>query len=146
MMEIRRMTQENINEYAKLFMEVFNAAPWNDQWTMETATTRIEYMMSAKTFIGLVLYEGECLSGMIYGQKEQYYNGMQFQIQEFCVDTKMQGMGCGSRLLNELTGILKEQNISSITLLTSRGLKTEGFYSGKGFQVAKNMIFMYKKI
>ena len=71
-----------ITEYAELFVSVFNSEPWNDSWTKETALIRIENMMRTNTFIGKAIYFEDNLKGIIWGQKEQYYNGMHFQIQK----------------------------------------------------------------
>ena len=49
---IKNMTKENIADYAKLYMSVFNSPPWNDSWSEETAVRRISEMMSSETFIG----------------------------------------------------------------------------------------------
>ena len=49
---IKNMTKENIADYAKLYMSVFNSPPWNDSWSEETAVRRISAMMSSETFIG----------------------------------------------------------------------------------------------
>ena len=50
--EITDMELSRIAEYAELFVSVFNAEPWNDSWTKETAQIRIENMMKTGTFIG----------------------------------------------------------------------------------------------
>ena len=53
-------------------------------------------------FIGKALYADNDLKGIIWGQKEQYYNGTHFQIQEFCVKTSEQNKGYGNTLLKAL--------------------------------------------
>lgn len=88
--EIVNMGLSHITEYVKLFVSVFNSKPWNDRWTEETALLRLENMMKTNTFIGKALYSESELKGFIYGQKEYYYNGIHFQIQEFCVKTDEQ--------------------------------------------------------
>jgi len=64
---------------------------------------------------------------------------MHFQIQEFCIITNRQGQGIGTMLLNELTNSLKEENVTNVFLLTSRGLRTEGFYKNKGFSASNSL-------
>lgn len=143
-MEIRRMKKESINEYAKLFVNVFNNEPWNDKWTVETASVRIDGIVRTNNFIGCALYDDTRLVGFICGQKEQFYDGMHFQVQEFCVDTAEQGKGYGTMLLNSLQFILKEDKVSNIYLITSKGPGTEGFYRKKGFSISDNMVLMSK--
>lgn len=131
-----------ITEYAELFVSVFNSEPWNDSWTKETAIIRIENMMRTNTFIGKAIYFEDNLKGIIWGQKEQYYNGMHFQIQEFCVKTAEQNKGYGSALLQALENELSEIGIVNIYLITSKGEKTEDYYSRRGFVTSDQMILM----
>lgn len=131
-----------ITEYAELFVSVFNSEPWNDSWTKETALIRIENMMRTNTFIGKAIYFEDNLKGIIWGQKEQYYNGMHFQIQEFCVKTAEQNKGYGSALLQALENELSEIGIVNIYLITSKGEKTEDYYSRRGFVTSDQMILM----
>ena len=91
--KITDMELSHIAEYAELFVSVFNAEPWNDSWTKETAQIRIEDMMETNTFIGKALYADNDLKGLIWGQKKQHYNGMHFHIEEFCVKTPEQNKG-----------------------------------------------------
>lgn len=95
--EIVDMDLAHLNDYAELFVAVFNSDPWNDSWTKETAVIRIENMMKTNTFIGKAIYSETDLKGIIWGQKEQYYNGIHFQIQEFCVKSTEQKKGMEKR-------------------------------------------------
>ena len=141
--EITDMELSHVAEYADLFVSVFNAEPWNDSWTKETAQTRIENMMKTGTFIGKALYADNDLKGIIWGQKEQYYNGTHFQIQEFCVKTSEQNKGYGNTLLKALEKTLSEIGVKNIYLITSKGEKTtEGYYAKRGFSTSGNMILM----
>ena len=139
---ITDMDLSHIAEYAELFVSVFNAEPWHDSWTKETAQIRIENMMKTDTFIGKALYADNGLKGIIWGQKEQYYNGTHFQIQEFCVKKSEQNNGFGSALLKALENALSEIGVVNIYLLTSRGANTEGYYRKRGFVSSGNMVLM----
>ncbi len=140
--EISDMELSNVSEYAELFVSVFNAEPWNDSWTKETAQIRIENMMKTGTFIGKALYADNDLKGIIWGQKERYYNGTHFHIQEFCVKTSEQNKGYGSALLKALEKTLSEIGVVNIFLITSKGEKAEGYYSKRGLTASYSMIMM----
>ena len=140
--QIKDMELFYIAEYAELFVSVFNAEPWNDSWTKENAQIRIENMMKTDTFIGKALYADNDLKGIIWGQKEQYYNGTHFHIQEFCVKTSEQNKGYGNAMLKALEKALSEIGVKNIYLITSKGAKTEGYYSKRGFVSSGNMVLM----
>lgn len=141
-MEVLDMNLTHLAEYAALFAAVFNAAPWNDAWTQETAALRIENMMQTNTFIGKALYCENDLKGIIWGQKEQYYNGMHFQIQEFCVKSTEQNKGYGKVLLQALKAELSAIGVVNTYLITSKGPRTEGYYAKRGFAASDHMILM----
>ncbi|MDE7097955.1 MAG: GNAT family N-acetyltransferase, partial [Ruminococcus sp.] len=111
--EILDMELCHIIKYAELFVSVFNSEPWNDSWTKETAVIRIENMMKTNTFIGKALFFENDMKGIIWGQKEQYYNGIHFQIQEFCVKITEQNKGYGKKLLQELKDELSEIGVTN---------------------------------
>ena len=142
---IEFMKKENLNQYATLFRNVFNSTPWNDSWTIETASKRIEEMMNVSTFLGMAEYVDGRLAGVIFGRSEQYFDGVYFQIQEFFVDNKMQGQGIGTKLLNIFVNELEKNGISQIYLLTSKGEMTEYFYNKKGFITSNEMVLLYKR-
>lgn len=144
--EIRDMELGKIDEYAGLFLSVFNSEPWNDSWTKELAAVRIEDMMRTNTFIGKALYCDGDLKGIIWGQKEQFFDGVHFQIQEFCVKTSEQKKGYGTALLRSMEQALREAGIVNIYLITSRDERTEGYYSRKGFTTSDFMIVMTNRL
>lgn len=141
--QIANMELSDVAEYAKLFVSVFNSEPWNDKWTEETAVLRLENMMKTNTFIGKALYSENELIGFIYGQKEYYFNGIHFQIQEFCVKQIEQGKGFGKLLLQSLKEELTRiGDVVNIYLITSKGDRTEGYYQRRGFVTSDNMVLM----
>ena len=139
---INNITPENISSYAEIFIETFNCEPWNDTWTEETATKRISGLMSSSTYFGLHLKENDKIIGFILGQKEQFFDGVHFQIQEFCVIPTEQGKGYGTALLKSLKDYLKESGVVSTYLITAKGERTEGYYKKQGFDTSEHMIVM----
>lgn len=139
---IENMALNNLSDYSSLFVSVFNSEPWNDSWTEETASLRIENMMNTNTFVGKSLYCGNELKGFIYGQKEYYFNGIHFQIQEFCVKSDEQKKGYGKALLQALRDELDTLGVVNVYLITSRGESTEGYYQRRGFVTSEHMILM----
>ena len=137
---IENMTKERIVDYAELYMSVFNASPWNDSWSEDTAHCRISEMMSADTFIGKAAYIDDVPVGFIIGQREQGDISVQFCLKEFCVRTSEQSKGIGTSLLNALKADLKEQGITHIYLITSHGENTEGFYQRRGFKTVSEIV------
>lgn len=146
MVKYKELRKEHIGDISEAYVEAFNSEPWNDKWTVESASNRISQMINCEGFDGLVAYEGEKLIGMILGNHEYYYDAMLFQIKEFCVAPQVKGTGVGSKLLGEFTTRLKVKGIDRIILLTSRTNATEGFYRKHGFDSFDDMVMMGKEI
>lgn len=146
MIKYKKLNKEHVREIAEIYVDAFNSEPWNDKWTIESASKRIYQMINCEGFDGLVAYEDEKLIGMILGNHEYYYDTMIFQIKEFCVDLKVRGTGIGSMLFDEFESRLKARGIGRIILFTLRTDKTEGFYEKHGFESFENMVIMGKDI
>ena len=146
MVEYKELTKEHIREIAEIYVDAFNSEPWNDEWTIKSASLRISQMINCEGFDGLVAYEDEKLIGMILGNHEYYYDAIIFQIKEFCVDVKVKGSGIGTKLLDKFTVRLKSKGIDRIVLLTARSDRTEGFYKKHGFENFEDMVMMGKEI
>lgn len=143
-MSIRVMDREDIPRCAQLFCSAFNAEPWNDHWTDETATRRLTQFLDTPTSYGLVMEEDGVPIAFILGQREQYYDGPRFYIQEFCCARR--GGGYGSGLLAELERRMKDEGVVRLYLMTIHGDATEGYYRKRAYTTDSETIWMYKKI
>ena len=144
-MTIKAMTVGDAARCAELFRDVFHGEPWRENWTIDTARKRLSQFADTKQFLGYVLEEKGRVIGLICGQREEYWDGPRFYIQEFCVAQAYQGQGVGKRLLDHLTGQLEREGITYLYLMTQRGERTEGFYHRRGFQTDEDLVWMHKK-
>lgn len=145
-MRYRIFNTEHLEEVSKLYVKSFNAPPWNDKWTEDTAKKRLQQMLNCEGAYGLVCYLDNEIVAMILGNHEYYYDGMHFNIKEFCVDHSKKGKGIGKKVLNEFTVRLKDRGINNIYLWTSRGDMTEGFYEKNGYNIVDKLVVMEKNL
>lgn len=145
-MEYREIKISDTKAMAELFVKSFNTEPWNDNWTIETASKRLGQMINTEDSYGILAYKEDMLCGMVLGCEEQYYNGIMFNLKEFCVSNDMRNSGLGTIIITEFENRLKDRGIKEIVLLTSRGAGTEGFYNRRGFKSYEGMVMMGKEI
>ncbi len=145
-MRFEEITLSDLEELAAMYVESFNAPPWNDEWTMDSACKRIQQMVNCEDFYGLKAYQEDILCGMIFGNEEQFFDGIMFNIKEFCVRTDLQKCGLGSQILSEFENRLRKKGIKEIMLFTSRGNGTEEFYHKRGLQSYDSMVMMGKQL
>ncbi|MFD3156319.1 GNAT family N-acetyltransferase [Haloimpatiens sp. FM7330] len=140
------LQEKHILKLGKLYMDAFSSPPWNEKWTLELVSKRLLQMVHCEGFYGLVCYENNEIIGMILGNHEYFYTGMQFIIKEFCIDSRLHGKGVGSALLDEFLLRLKNKGIDEVILNTLRSNETEGFYNNRGFRSLNNMVVMGKQL
>lgn len=146
MITYKEMNLENLDEIVDMYIESFNCEPWNDKWTKETAYKRLHAMINVEDFYGICAYKDEVMCGMILGCKEQYYNGIMFNLREFCVRNSLRGSGIGQKMIDELENRLKIQGVTEMILYTIKDDKTEGFYKKCGYKTYNSMTVMGKEL
>ncbi len=55
---IERFEAKHLDECARLAVATFNAEPWNDEWTFDTAKRELAWTMGLPGFAGLVSLDG----------------------------------------------------------------------------------------
>jgi predicted N-acetyltransferase YhbS len=146
MIEYRNITLDDIDVLAEMYVETFNSEPWNDRWTIETASKRLHQMINVEDFCGLLAKENGIICGMILGSKEQFYDGVMLNIKEFCVKNGMRGKGLGSEIFKEYEIRMKKEGVKEIILFTSKGDYTEHFYHKQGLESYNGLTLMGKQL
>lgn len=145
-MKYSELEIKDLDEVVLLFIKAFNKEPWNDKWTRDTAYNRLKQMINCEGYYGVKACENEKIIGIILGNHEYYYDGMHFNIKEFCVDSDIKGRGIGSQILEEFICRLKEKGIIKIYLSTLQSDSTVKFYEKNGITYSKDNVVLEKNI
>lgn len=145
-MDFIEIDQQDIPGLTSMYIKTFNSSPWNDEWTVDTASKRLHQLINCEGFYGLKAFEDNILCGMILGSEEQFYNGIMFNIKEFCVENDRREKGIGTQILAEFEKRLRDKGVNEIILFTSREDGTEGFYKKRGFHSIETMVMMGKEL
>lgn len=137
-------TNEQLTSCVDVYIEVFNGAPWNDQWTATTAYQRLADAFHAPGFIGLIALIDEHIAGGLVGNLEHFYTGPYFNLKEMFVKPSLQRQGIGQQLFTALYQQLEERQIASITLFTSNDFFPYAFYQKHGFHEVSGLRMMSK--
>jgi aminoglycoside 6'-N-acetyltransferase I len=137
---------EHIIKCSELYIKVFNAEPWNDKWTLGTAHKRLNDIYISPNFEGILYLEYGKVKGAIFGNYEQFYDGVHYNLREMFVSNESQGKGIGSNMLNVMEKRLRELGVTTIFLFTSKGNKTSTFYLKNNFSEWDSMAIMGKDI
>jgi len=143
----QEIADKHIPNLAELYIQTYNAPPWNDQWTIPLATQKLDEMINTSNSFGLVCYgDDNNILGMIVGVCKTWYSGKEFFVDDFFVIPSRQGKGIGTLLIKELESRLNSKGVDRIYLFTSRGDKTEGYYKKRGYKSWDSLVIMGKYI
>jgi aminoglycoside 6'-N-acetyltransferase I len=143
---IIKIKNEHILKCSDLYIKVFNAEPWNDKWTLGTAHKRLNDIYISPNFEGVLCVEYGKVIGAIFGNYEQYYDGVHYNLREMFISKELQGKGLGSKLLKELEKRLRGLGVTTIILFTSKENKTSSFYLKNNFSEWDSMAIMGKDL
>ncbi len=143
--DVAAFRPDHLDAAARLYMAVFNSAPWHDQWTVDTARRRLADTLTTPNALGLVASDHE-LIGFVIGYGEQWFDGMHFYVSEMCVAPDRQRTGIGTRLLRQLEQTLHALPVTRIYLLTMGGGPAEAFYVKNGFYASPKMVLMTRRL
>lgn len=141
---IETFGRDHLDECARLLVSAFNAEPWNDAWTLETARQELAWTMGVPEFAGLVSLDGQVLA-FATGWREPDDRREVYYLKTFCVSPNAQGTGVGSRLLARLEEYLDECGVNTIYLVTHRNTPAEGFYRKNGYTVNPEDVVMTRE-
>ena len=145
---MRLLTENDLEEAAKLFTCVFSSTPWNEPWSVTTSYKRLMDISMTPGYIGLGYFNStDQLTGFLVGNEEQWADGKSFYINEICVLGTIQQKGVGTHLLTYLGTILTEKKVDSVYLSTERGQgKPELFFTKNGYTTNESRVVMTMEI
>jgi len=143
-MTIRRFEKGDFEACARLLMETYNAPPWNDAWTAETAGKYIDEFTRYARFVGFVAVIDGSIEGAAFLREKTWIDGSELYVDEFYVSPRRQGRGIGKALFAHIEAYAEENGLESITLLTDKRKPAFRFYRKNGMAESENTVFMYK--
>ncbi len=138
---IEEFNRNHLDECSHLIVSTFNAEPWNESWTLDSAKKTLNQTVETPGFMGFVSLDDE-ISAFATGCCEQDDKQEIFYLEILCVKPDMQGRGVGSRLLEHLKDELGNRGVNTIYPITHKGTPAESFYKKNGYRVSEKDIVM----
>jgi aminoglycoside 6'-N-acetyltransferase I len=136
---------KTLEQCAGMYPAAYNAEPWNDNWTCETAAALLSCYYNTPGFSGWTAKRDDRIIGCAIGNIEPYYSGNIFILKEIFVSVSSHGTGAGSSLIAALKDDLHKINIKMVILSTYRSIFD--FYVKSGFKEMDGvgtMIYSYE--
>lgn len=146
MNKIRPVDAADLPECARSYTRCFNGPPWNDNWTVPTALSRLQDVFQTPRFHGLVCEESGQSLGAVFGNLEAWYASYHYQLKEMWIDPASQRQGIGTELMARLCHELNSLGVKGIYLFTSAHMWPADFYAKNGFTRVEDMQMMKRRL
>lgn len=135
---IETLSLDTLEQCVALYVDTFNAEPWNESWTVEDADQRLGDFVATPRSHGFCMTgsDGEVL-GFVLGHLERSGSDEHFLVQELCVRADMRRRGIATELVGALDRHLPE--VDRWYLLTARDSAASTFYEGLGYRPAPRL-------
>ena len=144
-MEIRKISKSDLEELAKLMVDIYNAPPWNDKWTVETALESLNDISDFPKFFGNVIVDENKIIGGIIGHIRRYSIESTFYIDEFFIAEKYRGTGLAKKLYQTSIKELQQRGISGAFFTTLKDSRAYNFYVKQGAWDLEDSACFYHK-
>ena len=142
-LEFKRIDLTEIDAIRALFVSVFTAEPWNDDWSDEKQLDLYLHDLAGHSHsLTYGLYENGEMIGLSMGHIKHWYSGTEYLIDELCIRADKQGQGIGSYFLEQIEQDIQTLGMVQIFLLTDRDVPAYHFYKKHGFyELSMNVAF-----
>ncbi|HET7539330.1 MAG TPA: GNAT family N-acetyltransferase [Polyangiaceae bacterium] len=139
------MSLDDLEGVASVYLDTFNAEPWNEGWELEVARERLRGIFGAPYGLGVLASRQGVPIAFALGYFEPWVTGSHFQLKEMCTRPSEQHQGIGTRLLDFLLHTLKERGVLQVFCETRAGVPAEAFYRHAGFRTL-NVVALGKRL
>ena len=147
MEEFIRLDENYLLQAAQLFSSSFAGEPWNDDWSDQKMLTEyIKEVSGGYNALNYGLLIDEKLAAISLGQIRHWWEGANYNINEFCVSKDFQGKGIGSRFIKMIEDDLKKNGNAGIFLQTDIDKPSFKFYTKNGFSNLEKHVSLFKGI
>ena len=145
--EFIELDESYLPAIAELYKNAFMGEPWNDDWSERSQLE--EYIRDvAAYFKGLnygLLIDGK-LAAVSLGSVRHWWEGTNYNIEEFCVDPTIQGQGIGSHFMSLIEDEIRKQGLAGIFLQTDMDKPSYRFYKKNGYNDLELHVSLYKSV
>ena len=148
MYTLKRLGPEDREAIKEVFVSVFTAEPWCDDWSdAEQLDLYLQDLTAQGYSLTYGLYDdaGE-LIGISLGYIKHWYSGTEYIINELCIRTERQGAGAGTFFIREIEKAIRELGIKQIFLLTDSNVPAYEFYRKNGFTEQTTNVSFSKRV
>ena len=141
------LDESYLPEVAELYRRSFAGEPWNDDWSdIEQLMEYIKDISGGYNHLNYGLLIDGKLAAVSLGSIRHWWEGTNYNLEELCVDPKLQGQGIGSRFMEMIEEDIRERGVAGIFLQTDSDKPAYTFYMNKGFKELHTHVSFFKGV
>ena len=145
--DFRVLDEKYLPQMAQLYKAAFQGEPWNDDWSdTEQLNEYIKEISCNYRSLNYGLFIDGELSALSIGMIRHWWEGTNYNIEEFCVAPDKRGQGIGSRFMALIEDDIRSRGLSGIFLQTDTDKPSYGFYHKNGFFDLDAHVSLYKRV
>lgn len=146
-MIVKKLEEHMIKDCVDLFISTFSKEPWNDVYeSRDQVISFFKHHFYNNYFLGYVAIIDGKIQGLSIGMRKPWIKGLEYYIDEFCINHSLQRKGIGSEFLKEIEIDIKKEGINGIILNTEREFPSYKFYKKNGFEDFGDLAIMGKEL
>ncbi len=134
-------------QMAELYKNAFRGEPWNDDWSDPVQLNEyVKEISGGYNALNYGLISNGRLIAMSLGMIRHWWEGTNYNIEEFCVAPDLQGKGTGSRFMKMIENDIRQKGLAGIFLQTDNDKPSYRFYMKNGFKELNSHVSFYKSV
>ena len=143
--ELIPLDESHLMQAAELFKNAFAGEPWHDDWSnQEMLLEYIKEVSGGYNALNFGLLIDGKLVAIALGGIRHWWEGANYNIEEFCVSPDAQGKGIGSRFLSLIEKEMQKRGVAGIFLQTDIDKPSFSFYTKNGFTNLEKHVSLFK--
>lgn len=150
--QIKNLTLVTLDEsylaqMEELFKKSFAGEPWNDDWSdAEQLEQYIKEVSGGYNALNFGLVRDKKLVALAVGSIRHWWEGANYNIEELCVSTDLQGQGVGSYFMKLIEDEARARGLAGIFLQTDIDKPSFKFYQKNGFNNLEKHVSLFKSV
>lgn len=141
-LQIKQLGFDDEERIMQIISNAFAEEPWNDDWhDQENFHRYLLDLMGNDNSIALGLVAEGVLVGIALGHLIHWFNGIEYCLDDFCIDRAYQGQGIGSQWVQLVKEYGRQNGFHRLSLRTHRQAPAYHFYLKNGFHEMKNDVY-----
>jgi ribosomal protein S18 acetylase RimI-like enzyme len=129
----RRVSRSEALCRGEIIVEAYAKPPWNEEWSIETATSRLDELATTPGVLVCGAFDGDELVGFVFGLPHTSAIGRGLHIAEIAVLPRYQRKGIGSDLLRHMEHEALREGFVHIWLVSQRTGGVADYYLANGY-------------